>query len=78
MTKVCKSCQPSEPVTCTPVAHMEKSHFTEPQPIVCKWCGAVDIMKYGVRKGVQNYICRACGRKFTEKDAPFPGVDNNT
>lgn len=50
---------------------MDKSHFTEPQPIACKWCGAVDIMKYGVRKGVQNYICRACGRKFAEKDARY-------
>jgi putative transposase len=63
---------PSSVVTvCQDTAHMEKSHFTEPLPIACKWCGSVDVMKYGVRKGVQNYICRACGRAFNEKDAPY-------
>jgi putative transposase len=66
-----KVCKPSEPAMCHPVANMEKAHFTEPEPIACKWCGSVDVMKYGIRKGVQNYICRACGRKFTEKDAPY-------
>jgi putative transposase len=64
-------CKPREPAVCHPVAHMEKAHFTEPQAIACKWCGSVDVMKYGLRKGVQNYICHACGRKFTEKDAPY-------
>jgi putative transposase len=45
-------------------------HFTEPQVIVCKWCGSTDINKYGVRDGVQEYICNECGRKFNAKDAP--------
>jgi putative transposase len=66
-----KMCPGSVSMVSQGVAHMEKSHFTEPQPIACKWCGSVDVMKYGVRKGVQNYICRACGRAFTEKDAPY-------
>ncbi len=48
-----------------------KEHFTEPQPIMCKWCGSPDSMKYGIRNGVQNYICRKCKRKFTAKDAPY-------
>ncbi len=52
------------------VAHLEKEHFTEPQPIKCKFCGSTDIMKYGIRNGIQNYICKKCGRKFTAKDAP--------
>ncbi|MBI2831037.1 MAG: hypothetical protein HYX79_02135, partial [Chloroflexi bacterium] len=33
-------------------AHLEAAHFTEPQPIACKWCGAKDIKKYGTRKEV--------------------------
>jgi len=46
-------------------------HFTEPQVITCKWCGSANINKYGVRDGVQEYICIDCGRKFNEKDAPY-------
>jgi putative transposase len=46
-------------------------HFTEPQVITCKWCGSDDVNKYGVRDGVQEYICNSCGRKFNEKDAPY-------
>jgi len=53
------------------LARLEKEHFTEPQPIKCKFCGSLDIMKYGIRTGIQNYICRKCGRKFTEKDSPY-------
>jgi putative transposase len=53
------------------VAKLEKEHYTEPQPIVCKWCGSTDVMKYGIRNGVQNYICRKCKRKFTAKDTPY-------
>jgi len=46
-------------------------HFTEPQVITCKWCGSNDVDKYGVRDGVQEYICLSCGRKFNTKDAPY-------
>ena len=49
----------------------EKAHFSEPQPIACKWCGNTDVMRYGIRHGIQEYICKACGRKFTEKDSPY-------
>lgn len=52
------------------VAHLEDHHFTE-TPIICKWCGSTDVMKYGSRKGVQEYICQKCGRKFIAKDAPY-------
>jgi transposase-like protein len=54
-----------------PIAEMERQHYTEPQPIVCKWCGSPDIMKRGFRKGVQEYVCQRCRRKFIEKDAPY-------
>jgi putative transposase len=53
------------------VANLEERHYTEPEPIRCKWCGSVDIMKYGVRDGVQEYICQKCKRKFNAKDAPY-------
>jgi transposase-like protein len=46
-------------------------HFTEPQVIACKWCGSTEVSKYGVRDGVQEYICNSCGRKFNTKDAPY-------
>ncbi len=55
----------------SPEATLEMEHFTKPEPIVCKWCGSKEVMKYGIRKGVQNYICRECGRKFTEKNTPY-------
>ncbi len=52
-------------------ARMEKEHFTEPLPILCKWCGSTDVMRYGIRKGVQEYICRSCHRKFTANNKPY-------
>ncbi len=70
--------RPNKPLFNKPVklfnddmAHLAEQHFTEPKPIVCKWCGSTDIQKYGSRKGVQEYLCNKCGRKFIDKDAPF-------
>jgi len=51
--------------------HLTILHFTEPQIITCKWCGPDQVSKYGIRDGVQEYICLSCGRKFNTKDAPF-------
>ncbi|MFH1140292.1 MAG: IS6 family transposase [Chloroflexota bacterium] len=53
------------------IAHMEASHYTEPERIVCKWCSSADVMKYGIRHGVQEYICKHCHRKFTARDSPL-------
>ena len=53
------------------LAHMEKLHTTEPEPIVCKWCGSQDIMKYGIRGGIQEYICKTCKRKFNAKETAY-------
>lgn len=58
-------------INTAPEAHLEEHHFTDPEPIRCKWCGSVDVMKYGSRKDVQEYICQKCGRKFIAKDAPY-------
>lgn len=52
-------------------ANMEKAHFIEPKPIVCPRCGSFNVMKFGIRNGVQNYICHDCHSKFNAKDAPF-------
>lgn len=53
------------------VAHLTERHYTEPQPIKCPRCGSADIAKYGIRDGVQEYICQKCHRKFHDKDAPL-------
>jgi transposase-like protein/predicted RNA-binding Zn-ribbon protein involved in translation (DUF1610 family) len=55
----------------TPIAELAEHHYTEPQPIKCPRCGSLDIMKYGIRNGVQEYICSKCKRKFTARDLPF-------
>lgn len=47
---------------------LEERHYTEPEPIKCPRCGSLDVMKYGIRKGVQEYICSKCRRKFTDRD----------
>lgn len=49
---------------------LEQEHFAKPLPILCKWCGSKNTMKYGIRDGVQEYICNECHRKFNAKDAP--------
>jgi len=67
--KSVKICTPKKFVPC--MVHLEREHFTEPELIACKWCGSTDIMKRGIRQGVQNYICKACGRVFIAKDAPY-------
>jgi len=51
--------------------HYAEHHFTEPQLITCKWCGSDRVSKYGIREGVQEYLCLNCGRKFNTKDAPY-------
>jgi transposase-like protein len=59
------------PCGCTLNRDVGQGHFTEPKQIVCKWCGSKDIMKYGKSGGVQEYLCKECGRKFTNRDMPF-------
>lgn len=38
---------------------------TQTVAIVCKFCGSKDVVKYGVRGGIQYYWCKACDRKFS-------------
>jgi transposase-like protein/DNA-directed RNA polymerase subunit RPC12/RpoP len=53
------------------MVHLEEYHYTEPNPIRCPRCGSLDIWKYGVREGVQEYLCAKCKRKFTARDLPY-------
>lgn len=53
------------------MVHLSETHYTEPQKILCKWCGSDDIAKYGIREGTQEYICNKCHRKFNANDNPF-------
>lgn len=38
--------------------------------VVCKFCGSDNVVKYGSYKGIQRFLCRNCGRKFADNDAP--------
>jgi transposase-like protein len=53
------------------MAHLEEHHFTQLEPILCKWCGSVEIKKYGLSGGTQEYFCLSCKRKFTNNDNPI-------
>ncbi len=53
------------------IVRLEEHHYTEPRLIKCPRCGSADVMKYGVREGIQEYLCSKCKRKFTARDLPF-------
>ncbi len=37
-----------------------------PRGPLCPRCGSTDIVRFGKRRGVQRYRCKACGRTFTD------------
>jgi putative transposase len=37
--------------------------------VKCQYCGSHNIIKYGHYKGVQQFLCKDCGRKFADDDA---------
>jgi transposase-like protein len=37
--------------------------------VVCKFCGSQNTRKYGFSKGIQNYFCNDCQKKFIGTDA---------
>ncbi len=55
-------------------AHGIDSHVirlcTAPVAVVCKFCGSDNVIKHGLKKNAQQYLCKACGRVFTDKDTP--------
>jgi len=36
------------------------------KPFCCKFCGSENYIKYGIRNGKQNYMCKDCNRKFVD------------
>lgn len=57
------------------LAQMGQVDFTETTEItiVCKYCGSTDVMKYGLKEGVQRFLCKTCGRRFVANNA-LPGM----
>jgi len=37
--------------------------------IQCRICGSKDVSKFGIRNGIQYFICKSCGKKFSSVDA---------
>ena len=54
-------------------ARLEQVVATDAVYITCKHCGSKDVVKDGVRNGVQSYWCKDCKRKFAGNDA-LPGM----
>lgn len=49
------------------VSNPEKSiDDKDNKPFCCKFCGSENYIKYGIRKGKQNYMCKDCGKKFVD------------
>jgi len=38
-------------------------------PIVCKYCGSHNVIRYGTYNGQQRFFCKDCKRKFADNDA---------
>ncbi len=55
------------------VARMEQVVYTETVAIACKFCGSQNVVKDGVRSGMQSYWCKNCQRKFAGNNA-LPGM----
>jgi len=57
----------------TQLARMKQVIATDAMYVACKFCGSKDVVKDGVRNGVQSYWCKACKRKFAGNRA-LPGM----
>lgn len=45
--------------------------------MICKYCQSENVIKFGTQKGVQQYYCKECGRKFSNTDT-IPMMQNST
>ena len=43
-----------------------KKDIVEIRPLSCKCCGSVNIKKHGIRSGRQRYVCKDCGKTFSQ------------
>lgn len=44
--------------------------YTYTVDVLCKFCGDKDVVRYGKKGDVQYFMCKACGRKFADNNAP--------
>ncbi|MDD3982824.1 MAG: IS6 family transposase [Candidatus Omnitrophica bacterium] len=40
------------------------------EEIACKFCKSANLVKYGVKNDIQYFMCKSCGRKFADNQAP--------
>ena len=47
-------------------------------PIVCKYCGSHNVIRYGTYNGQQRFWCKDCKRKFAEtgEELAMEGLKN--
>ncbi len=43
----------------------------------CKFCQSEDVVKHGVRGGVQRYLCKSCDHHFLDNNVHFPRMRVN-
>ena len=43
--------------------------------IICKYCGAANVIKFGTFNGIQRYWCKDCRRKFVAGTLPKMKTD---
>lgn len=79
--KTCGVYQVRQPGYVTLAQFREQAHLarlaqvvaTDAVFVTCKFCGSKNVVKDGVRNGVQYYWCKACERKFAGNQA-LPGM----
>jgi transposase-like protein len=54
----------------------ENKEEVNDKPFCCKFCGSENYIRYGKKKGKQNYMCKDCGRKFVN-NTHFEGMKAN-
>lgn len=47
------------------------AQVTNQEIILCKYCGSINVSKYGQYGGIQLYWCKICQRKFKGDNALF-------
>ncbi len=48
--------------------HTQTARHSLTIEITCKFCGSKDVVKYGFKNKIQQYLCYNCHRKFNMKD----------
>lgn len=64
-----KSSRPALQVQTMPVNPVNQATNPVSTIVVCKHCQSTNVSKYGTAKGVQQYWCKECERKFENNGA---------